>query len=41
MIEWPDKIAPLLPKDILEVDIGFDGEGRVARLTGFGDIDFG
>ena len=41
LIEWPDKIVPLLPKDILEVDIGFDGEGRVAKLTGFGEIDFG
>ena len=41
LIEWPDKIAPLLPKNVLEVDIGFDGEGRVAKLTGFGDIDFG
>ncbi len=41
VIEWPDKIAPLLPKGILEIDIQFDThgdtEGRMAKLTGFGE----
>lgn len=37
LVEWPDKIAPLLPKNIFEVDLQFDGEGRVAKLTGFGE----
>ena len=37
LIEWPDKIAPLLPKDIFEVDLQFDGEGRIAKLSGFGE----
>lgn len=37
VIEWPDKIAPLLPKDRLEIDIQFDGEGRIAKLIGFGE----
>jgi len=41
LIEWPDKIAPLLPKRVLEIDIQFDGDGRIAKLTGFGDIDLG
>lgn len=38
VIEWPDKIAPLLPKDRFEIDIQFDGEGRIAKLTGFGEM---
>ena len=37
LIEWPDKIAPLLPKDIFEVDLQFEGEGRIAKLSGFGE----
>ena len=37
VVEWPDKIAPLLPKDVLDIDIQFDGEGRLATLTGFGE----
>ena len=37
VVEWPDKIAPLLPKDVVDIDIQFDGEGRLAKLTGFGD----
>lgn len=37
VVEWPDKIAPLLPKDVLDIDIHFDGEGRLATLTGFGE----
>jgi len=37
LIEWPDKIAPLLPKDIFEVDLQFKGEGRIAKLSGFGE----
>jgi len=37
LIEWPDKIAPLLPKDIFEVDFQFEGEGRIAKLSGFGE----
>jgi len=41
VIEWPDKIKSLLPKDVLEIDIQFEGEGRVAKLTGFEDIDLG
>jgi len=41
LVEWPDKIAPLLPKNIMEIEMQFDGEGRVANLTGFGDIELG
>ena len=37
LIEWPDKIAPLLPKDIFAVDLQFEGEGRIAKLSGFGE----
>jgi len=37
LIEWPDKIVPLLPKNVLEIDIQFDGDGRIAKLTGFGE----
>ena len=37
LIEWPDKIAPLLPKDIFAVDLQFEGECRIAKLSGFGE----
>ncbi|BBK29426.1 tRNA (adenosine(37)-N6)-threonylcarbamoyltransferase complex ATPase subunit type 1 TsaE [Allostella humosa] len=34
LIEWPDRIAGLLPRDRLEVAIGFDaGQVRQATLT--------
>ena len=35
LLEWPDRLGPLLPKDVLEIDIGFEGEGRVVTLTGW------
>jgi len=36
VIEWPERLAGRLPQDRLDVDIGFDGEGRRARLTPHG-----
>lgn len=36
VIEWPERLAGRLPRDRLDVDIGFDGEGRRARLTPHG-----
>ena len=41
LVEWPDKIAPLLPENIMEIELQFDREGRLANLTGFGDIELG
>ena len=35
LLEWPDRLGPLLPKDVLEIEIGFQGEGRVVTLTGW------
>ena len=35
LIEWPDKLGELLPDNCLSIDIGFDGEGRIARLSGW------
>ena len=39
IVEWPDRLGPLLPGDRLEVDLNFAGgeDRRAARLTGFGD----
>lgn len=36
IIEWPQRLAGRLPPDRLDIDIGFDGDGRVARLSGHG-----
>lgn len=36
VIEWPERLAGRLPRDRLDVDIGFDDEGRRARLTPHG-----
>jgi tRNA threonylcarbamoyl adenosine modification protein YjeE len=35
MIEWADKLGELCPTDALRVDLSFDGEGRIATLTGW------
>ncbi len=35
LIEWADKLGPLCPKDALSVELAFDGDGRVATLTGW------
>lgn len=37
LIEWPERIEALLPRDRLEVALTPDGEGRRALLTGRGD----
>ncbi|WP_371397026.1 tRNA (adenosine(37)-N6)-threonylcarbamoyltransferase complex ATPase subunit type 1 TsaE [Fretibacter rubidus] len=34
LIEWPDKLGGFWPRDALSITLGFDGEGRVATLTG-------
>jgi len=39
LLEWPDRLGPLLPKDVLKVDIGFEGDGRIVTLTGWDDRD--
>lgn len=35
LIEWADKLGPLCPKDTLSVELAFDGDGRIATLTGW------
>lgn len=35
LLEWPDRLGPLLPKNVLKVEIGFGGEGRMVTLTGW------
>lgn len=35
ILEWPDKLGDLLPSDALEISLEFDGDGRVATLTGW------
>lgn len=37
LIEWPDKLGALIPQTALSIHIDFEGEGRIAHLTGFGD----
>jgi len=39
LLEWPDRLGPLLPKDVLKVDIGFEGDGRIVTLTGWDERD--
>jgi tRNA threonylcarbamoyladenosine biosynthesis protein TsaE len=37
LIEWPERMAPLLPADRLDIDLSITGEtSRRARLTGHG-----
>lgn len=36
VIEWPQRLEGRLPPDRLDIDIAFDGDGRVARLSGHG-----
>ncbi|MEP5631276.1 MAG: tRNA (adenosine(37)-N6)-threonylcarbamoyltransferase complex ATPase subunit type 1 TsaE [Tateyamaria sp.] len=33
LIEWPDRLGPLLPDDALNIDIAQDGNGRRAHLS--------
>lgn len=35
LIEWPDKLGPLLPNKVLGVDIQFQDQGRLVTLTGW------
>jgi len=35
LLEWPDRLGPLLPKDALKIEIAFEGEGRTVSLTGW------
>ena len=35
LIEWPDKLGDLLPKDALGIDIQFADKGRTLTLTGW------
>ena len=34
MIEWPDRMGPYLPHDLLELTLREDGGGRTASLSG-------
>ena len=36
VIEWPERLGGRLPEDRLDIDIAFDGEGRIARLEPHG-----
>lgn len=38
IIEWSNIIEDILPKDRLELLITYENEGRMARLTPYGDI---
>ncbi len=34
LIEWPDRLGNLLPVDHLNIEITFEGSGRLAHLSG-------
>ncbi|HZZ31484.1 MAG TPA: tRNA (adenosine(37)-N6)-threonylcarbamoyltransferase complex ATPase subunit type 1 TsaE [Phenylobacterium sp.] len=36
VIEWPERLGRQLPPDRLDIEIGIEGAGRVARLTPHG-----
>jgi tRNA threonylcarbamoyladenosine biosynthesis protein TsaE len=36
VIEWPERLGGQLPPDRLDIEIGIEGAGRVARLTPHG-----
>ena len=36
LIEWPQRLGGRLPTDRLDIEIAFDAEGRLARLTPHG-----
>jgi tRNA threonylcarbamoyladenosine biosynthesis protein TsaE len=36
LIEWPERLGAAAPGDRLEIALEFDGDGRRARITGFG-----
>ena len=36
LIEWPQRLGGRLPPDRLDIEIAFDAEGRLARLTPHG-----
>lgn len=36
IIEWPQRLEGRLPPDRLDIDIGIDGDGRIACLTPHG-----
>ncbi|MBN9514328.1 MAG: tRNA (adenosine(37)-N6)-threonylcarbamoyltransferase complex ATPase subunit type 1 TsaE [Alphaproteobacteria bacterium] len=41
LVEWPERLGPLLPRERLTVRLAIEGEGRRATLEGearFGDI---
>lgn len=35
LIEWADKLGGLCPEGALQIDLSFDGESRIATLTGW------
>ena len=35
LIEWADRLGAHIPEHALRIDLGFDGDGRVATLTGW------
>lgn len=38
LVEWPEKGAGLLPEPDLDIDIRYQGEGRVATVTANSDV---
>ncbi len=39
LLEWPDRLGNLMPKDALQIEIKFEGEGRRVALTGWDERD--
>lgn len=39
LLEWPDRLGDLLPKEVLHIEIEFEGEGRIVKLSGWDGRD--
>lgn len=39
LLEWPDRLGKLLPENTLKIDIAFEGDGRLVKLSGWDDRD--
>jgi tRNA threonylcarbamoyladenosine biosynthesis protein TsaE len=37
LIEWPERLGAQVPRARLEIQLSFEGDGRIARLTDFCD----
>jgi len=39
LVEWPDRLGPYLPEDRIDIDLTYDGPGRIAEVVGRGALE--